>query len=53
MKISSFFGIVLLLLAGLCILLYSCESEESALDKDLQLVDSKSKTDEKNQKVDV
>jgi hypothetical protein len=53
MKISRFFGIVPLLLAGLCILIYSCESEESSLDKDLQLVDSKSKTDEKNKKIDV
>lgn len=53
MKISRFFGIVPLLLAGLFILLYSCEKEESTLDKDLQLVDSKSKTDDKNKKVDI
>jgi len=53
MKISRFFRIVPLLLAGLFILFYSCEKEESTLDKDLQLLGSETKSNKKNKKADV
>ena len=53
MKKSRSFRIVSLLLAGLFLILYSCQNDESAFENRLELVGSGGDGDRKNSKVDV
>lgn len=46
-------GLAWIFFFGLFLSLNSCENEESAFEKDLQMADSKSEADVKNKKVDV